>query len=74
MDKTLFNSLIGRYVNGECSTELVSDINSAITDIRVRFRGSISRTMSKEENAQVKKLVTVKRMIRNANKAIKKAS
>lgn len=74
MDKTLFNSLIGRYVNGECSTELVSDINSAITDIRVRFRGSISRTMSKEENAQVKKLVTIKHMIRNANKTIKKAS
>ena len=74
MDKTLFNSLIGRYVSGECSTELISDINSAITDIRVRFRRSLSRRMSKEENAQVKKLVTVKRMIRNANKAIKKAS
>ena len=74
MDKTLFNSLIGRYVNGECSAELVSNINSAITDIRVRFRGSLSRTMSKEENAQVKKLVTIKHMIRNANKTIKKAS
>ena len=69
MDRELFYSLVRRYAKGEYTSELVEDINSAISEARVKLRGSLSRRMSKDENAQVIKLVHIRARIRVKMKA-----
>lgn len=69
MDRELFYGLIRRYAKGEYTSELVEDINSAINEARVKLRGSLSRRMSKDENAQVIRLVHIRARIRVKMKA-----